>query len=540
MITPAEREAIKQLDIQRKKLTPKLDSVQKLRQENLIYDFHPGGSIYPNPKQQELLDAWLNPQYKTFTYIGVNQSGKTLIGPIIAFSVMFGKYPWNDVKVPLAYPDQPRNVLYVGQGWESHIKMTVEPEIKRWWPQSWGAFDKVASKNNQGVYATWTLPTNGSKLFIMSNIQDTISFEGGKWDLIIYDEPPDRDNRVAASRGLMKSRGRELFLATLVSKAWIHREVIKARLPNGAPDPSVCNIHTQYGDNISRCKCGEYILNEDFVNEEYIGTCPKCGPVTDYLRFGLTVEGVQSYASKLKKNELAARIYEGIPIELTALVLPNFRREIHLRPRIENIPLSWIFDIQIDYHPAKPWAILFMATAPRDFKYFTHTIEMKGGPNAVKDALVKFIHDHHMYVNSIGIDPLSKGDPNAHDREVGEANTVFSILEEGLAAYGYELTRATKDKTTGITMFNNLLMTENEMPGIFVFDDLGSVITQFEDWMFDQKTLLPSKKEPDEWCELAYRLVLQDTQWFDHIERNHIDNKKTEVYNDSYDPLGRK
>lgn len=523
---------------QKKKLIAQRDSIQKLKRDNLIYHFTPGDIIYPNPKQQELLDAWLNPKYKTFTYIGVNQSGKTLMGPIIAFSVMLGEFPWSGVKVPLAYPDEPRNVLYVGQGWDSHIKTTVEPELKKWWPQSWGKIEAVASKNNQSVYATWILPSNGSKLVLMSNAQETITFEGGKWDVIIYDEPPDRDKRVAAARGLMKSRGRELFLATLVSKAWIHREVIKARLPGGSPDPSVCNIHTQYGDNISRCKCGEYIQSEDYIKDRYVGTCLKCGPVTDYLRFGLTVEGVQAYASKLKKNELAARVYEGIPIELTALVLPNFNRDIHLKKRIENIPLSWIFDIQIDFHPAKPWAILFMATAPKDFKYFTHFIEMKGGPVAVKDALVKFIRDHHMFVNSIGIDPLSKGDVNAH--EEGESNTVFKILEEGLAAYGYELEVATKDKTTGIANFNDLLMTENEMPSIFVFDDLGPVISQFEDWMTDTKTMLPSKSEPDEWCELAYRLVLQDTKWFEHKERNVIDTKKNEAYNNNYDPLGRK
>jgi hypothetical protein len=524
-----------EIDEEIKKLESQMEISNKLKRENLIYHFKAGDIIYPHPKQRELLAAWGDPRLKTFTYTGKNQGGKTMLGVIVAYAVMFGEWPWSGVKLPLAFPDEPRNVMYVGQGWETHIKTTVEPELKRWWPLHRGKISDVASKNNQSVYATWRDPVTKSMLQIMSNMQEAISFEGGKWDLIIWDEPPERANRVAAARGLMRSRGRELFVATLVYEAWIHREIIKARLPDGSPDPSVYNVLCEKYDNISRCKCGEYIETEDYIDNCYVGNCPKCGPVTDYFRYGLTMEGVRDYIGKLKKDEIAARI-DGRPSYLSGLVLPKLSRSIHTRPRLEKIPLNWIFDISIDFHPSKPWAILFMGTDPKNFKYLTHHISLRGGPNFVGDEIIKFITDRHLYVNSIEIDPLSKGDQQAH--ESTEAETTFRKLEAKLASYGYTLETASKDKTNGIAMVNDLLMTENEMPGLFIFEDMGPVIEQLEDWMFDEKTLLPSKKD-DEWCELTYRLVLRNTIWYDHQQRAaELHNRDSQDGNE-YDPLKR-
>ena len=70
----------------------------------------------------------------------------------------------------------------------------------------------------------------------MSNNQDSDVFEGWDGDLIVWDEPPKRNIRVACARGLIDREGRELYNMTLLKEAWISQEVIKATNEDGSPD----------------------------------------------------------------------------------------------------------------------------------------------------------------------------------------------------------------------------------------------------------------------------------------------------------------
>lgn len=484
-----------------KELDRKIALLEQVQRDNLIYEFKDGGLWYPNPPQRLILDAWMDSHYKTFTFTGSNQKGKTTLGVIIALSVMFGEWPWSGEKIPFPHKE-PRMVMYVGHGWETHIKVTVEPEFIKMWPK---CRPVETRKNNQGVQAVWKDKKTKSELHIMSNTQESKTFEGGKWDLIVWDEPPQRENRVAAARGLMKGRGRELFVATLISEAWLHREVIKARLPNGEPDLSVFNVEGDIWDNVSRCKCGSFIVREDLVDGQFVGFCDKCGNVRDYTRFGLTLEGVEDFKRKLKKDEVTSRI-DGKPSYLTTLVLPNFNRELHIKERFK-VPLDALIDIQIDFHPSKPWAVVFMATLKNGFKYIVDEIETHGNPKFLAEEIVRRIKErNYLRINSCEIDPLSKG---GEDNEID----VFSIVSDTLAAHNISLGTASKDKEVGISILNDMLWTENEMPGLFYFKDCVKTIEQSEDWMYDPETLKPSKKE-DDFVECLYRLGLKNTVWY--------------------------
>ncbi len=505
----------------------------QIKKDNLIFCFKPGDIWYPNPFQQSILDAWKDPRYKVFVAAGSNRKGKTTLGITIAYAVMFGEWPWSGEKIPFPH-NEPRMILYVGQGWESHIQKVVEPEMEKLWPKSRGAVGDVTKKNNQGIRALWIDPVTKSQLHVGSNNQDSDAFEGPKWDLIVWDEPPTRNIRVAAARGLVDRNGREFFVATLVKEAWVHKEVIKSRDENGNPDLSVFVKDGDIYDNVSRCKCGACIIRTETRGSKVVGICKEHGEQEEYDRRGLTLDGVNQFAKTLRANEKKARL-EGRPSYLADLVLGKFDRNLNCRPRIQKIPLNWIFDISIDFHPAKPWAIMFMGTDQKNFKYVTDFLELRGGPNAIGDQIVKFIEDNHYYVESITIDPLSKGDTNSHEAEI---DTTFTKLEAKLASYGYTLEVASKNKTAGIDATNDLLMTENEMPALFIFDDLGKAIDQIEGWMRDPETLLPSKKD-DEACELLYRLVLKNTQWRDPraIEEKTFNNRDEE---EEFDPLGRR
>lgn len=461
-----------------------MDEQERLQKENeviaanRIYAFNSiQDARYPelrkaNPLQTKLLEAWDNPRYKVFIYSGANRIGKTTILSIICISTMFGFWPWGQRKKLLFTHKEPRKVRIVGQGWETHIKAVLLPELEFWWPKSRKVTKK---KNNSGVDFFWKDEATGSTLEILSNSQETGIAEGWKGDLIAYDEPPSRPMRVACARGLVDRRGRELFCMTLLKEAWIHREVVKATLPNGEIDDTVFNVS---------------------------------GIIDDNIGYGLTREGVDQFAKTLTADEKEARLY-GKPSYMTSLVCPKFMRDKHVKARIP-VPLDALIDINIDFHPSKPWAIQFMATFKNNFKYICEEMWERGNPKYIGEQIVRKIRENSYRINSISIDPLSKGDENNDE-------TVFGILGKFLANYGYNLEVASKDKENGISILNNLLWTENDMPGLFIFKDCVKTVEQLENWMYDPETLKPSKKE-DDFCEVTYRNCLRNTQWYPEYE----------------------
>lgn len=449
------------------KIQEEIEQIAKMRdalaQDNKIYFF-----TKPNPLQAELLEAWGDPMYKVFTYTGANQIGKTTIGGIIGASVLFGEWPWNGEKISFPH-NKPRKIRWVGQGWETHIKAVIIPKLLEWWPKNRPVETK---KNNQGVDFFWKDKATGSTLEIMSNSQESDVYEGWEGDLVIYDEPPTRAIRVACTRGLIARQGRELFCMTLLKEAWIHREVIKATLPDGTPDMSVKNLN---------------------------------GDISVNVGFGLTQEGVDQFAKSLTEDEKQARLL-GKPSYMSSLVCPRFDRQTHVKERFK-IPLDALVDISIDFHPSKKWAIVFVATFRNNFKYVCDEIWDRGNPKYISEEICRRIKERsYDRINSITIDPLAKG---GTDNEID----VFSIISDTLAAKGLSLETASKDKDVGISILNNLLWTENDMPGLFFFRDCAKTIEQVENWMYDPETLKPAKVD-DDFPECLYRICLKNTQWY--------------------------
>jgi hypothetical protein len=433
--------------------------------------------LYPemreaNPLQKQLLEAWENPSYKVFTYTGGNRIGKTTIGAILAISTVLGEWPWSGKKLKFPHTE-PRKVRYIGQAWESHVKAVVEPALRFWWPLD---LKNETRKNNQGVDYLWN--TKRGSIEIMSNVQDSDVFEGWNGDLVIYDEPPKRNVRVAAARGLIDRNGRELFCMTLLKEAWINREVIRGTLPDGSPDLSVFNI---------------------------------TGDIFSNVGYGITKEGIDQFSKTLTEEERQARLY-GKPSYLSSLVFPRFDRHKHVKDRFK-IPLDALIDIQIDFHPSKKWAVVFLATLRNNFKYVCEEIWDRGNPKYIAEEIIRRIRTGgYERINSIGIDPLSKG---GEDNEID----VYSIMAEVLASRNLSLETASKDKEVGISLVNNLLWTENDMPGMFFFKDCVKTIEQTENLMYDPETFKPQKTD-DDFTECLYRLALKDTQWYSETYTN--------------------
>lgn len=420
-------------------------------------------SITSIPTRQGVYDFSV-PEYRNYFAGGLIHHNTTL-GTVIGESLMFGYWPWDETKTPISKP--PIKIRYVGQDWDNHVKTVLQPALEKWWPKNRLLETK---KNNQGVKAYWKDEQTGSTLELMSNKQEVDVFEGWDGHFIIYDEPPRREIRIACARGLAVTNGRELFTATLLKEAWVHREVIKAKNEDGTPDLSVFNVH---------------------------------GEIYDNLGFGLTEEGIESFAKKLTKEERQSRL-RGIPSYMAGLIYPEYDANVHLKERFK-IPLDWIVDIAIDCHPAKENAVSFMATDPRNYKYLIDEIWDYGDGTEIGEAIVRIVTSGVYRVNIALIDYSAKGDSN-------NTFTTYEKIETVLSRYGISLDTYKKDEDGGIKSARTLLKSPNNEPALFIFDDLARTIYEIEGYMVDPKTHKPQNYDNDMMDNL-YALANEDTQW---------------------------
>jgi len=496
-------EKVKQLSARRLELKQKLLEIKKFRLEyrrnNLLKFFtlpKEEGGMPANPLQAELLEAWDNPEYKVLTYTGANRTGKTTILTIIAFSVMFGKWLWNDQKIWFPH-NNPRKCRITGQDWEKQIKAVLMPELKKWWPKSRKLVGGRPKKNNNGVEYWWEDEKTGSTLEVMSNLQDSDLHEGWYGDFSGYDEPPKREIRVANARGLVDRQGRELFAMTLLKEAWVDREVIKAVDESGKPDRTVFSVNGDINVNIG---------------------------------YGITQKGVDQFIKTLTDDEISARIH-GKPSYMSGLVYPTFKRP--LRPRghlVErfSVPVNWIIDIAFDIHPREKQAVLFVATNEKHERYVIDEIWEHGDGDMVADEVIRRIIRNAYRVGSAIIDPLSKSTGEAQFDE----DSTFRKVQKKLWQHDIPLSVASKDKNSGILAVKDHLLGPNNEPSIFVFEDCVRFIYEIEGYLWDEKTGKP-KDADDHMMENLYRILLLDTHYTepDDEEDDEEEHRQMEAVN---------
>jgi len=467
------KEKLKKLADLKKQLAAELLRYKAYRAENLLEYFDSPPSPGPNPKQAMVLEAYLDPVYKTLGMSGGNRLGKTTLLTILGLSTVFGKYLWNNQTLLHLFPHKhPRKVRYIGQGWHDHIKSVVIPELDKWWPQH----RQVERKGNGIITDTfWKDKATGSTIEIMSNTQDPKVHEGWSGDLILYDEPPKRPIYIANARGLIDRRGRELFAATLLDEPWVDREIVKKIDEKGKPDQSIFWVEGSSYDNVG---------------------------------YGITTEGIDELKAKLTEGEIQARIH-GIPQYMQGLVYPEFKRKVHLFPHFQ-IPLSWVVDIGIDVHPRERQAVLFVATDERNDRYICDEVWEYGDGTQLGEMVVRKVNQNSYRVNRTVIDPLAKGDKN-------NPETVYQKVFNVLSRYGISLEVATKDKEAGILGIKNHLLGPNAKPSIFLLDNCIRTLYEIEGYMWDKDTNKPMDKD-DHMMENLYRIILLDTQWYDDAQ----------------------
>jgi len=488
--TRASRNAERERQVKELKAR-KLEILRKqsdFRAKNRLLFFDTPPNPGPNPKQAQILEAFLHPHFKTFGMSGGNRFGKTALNTLIALSVLDGSYPWDDYhsrkgqKTSLLHlfpHNRARKVRYIGQGWHDHIKAVVIPEIEKWWPDIW-----PVERHGNGIITDtfWKRLDNGSTLEIMSNNQRSKEHEGWSGDVTLYDEPCRKEIYIANARGLVDRRGRELFAATLLDEPWIDREIIKKVDKNGRPDKTVF-----------------WVTGSSYDNAGY----------------GISREGIQEFEAKLTEDEIQARIH-GIPQYMQGLIYPQFNRKTHLVEQF-MVPTNWMVDIAIDVHPRECQAVLFVATDDRNERYVCDEIWEYGDGTQIAEAIVRKVNRNAYRVNRIVIDPLSKGDSNSPETTY---NKVFKVL----ARNDLPLETATKEKDirlNGILETKTHLLGPNKKPSLFFMDSCVRTLYEIEGYMWEMKQGKPTGKPSDiddHMMENLSRILLLNTHYIDPEE----------------------
>ena len=493
LTTRIHQQESEHLSIEKKRL-------QFEKQNKLLYFTHEGkgylgkhGKWDFNPIQKKFFSALKNKYHTIFTLTGSNRISKTFSTTgVTALTALRGCFPWEDPKIvghwfwEMRDWEPPIKVRIVGQDWEKHIKGTIIPAIQELWPKSWSFKSK---KNNVGVDAYYTDPYTGGTVEIMSNKSESDLFEGWHGHVIIYDEPPKRDVRVACSRGLIDYEGIEFFAMTLLKEAWVEEDIMNMELSDGTPDPCVFSVMGHIDENVG---------------------------------FGITKKGKENFAKGLNKDEYAARI-DGLSAFRSGLVL-EIDKSVHYIPRFD-IPSHWLVDVAIDIGVAKPHDILYIATAPNGFKYGCFEQTVKGDGTMIADSIIKKKNRYKLRVNRVICDPLAKGDQN------NESST-WEKIDIALNRHEMYLEPGSKDKDDGIIEINSLLKTVNNMPAIFIFRDLPKATKQLYGWRYDDKGTISKKN--DDMCENLYRLILLGTEYeeeyieeFEESDQRSISGKRT-------------
>jgi hypothetical protein len=460
--------------------------LDKYRGDNRIEFFTTAPNPGPNPKQAQILEAFLEPQFKTFGMSGGNRLGKTAILTLLGIATITGKYPWNDQSLlHLFKHNNPRKVRYIGQGWHDHIKGVVIPALYKWWPKN----RKVKRTGNGVITDTlWIDEKTKGSFELMSNSQQSDVHEGWDGDLILYDEPCKREIYVANARGLADSDGREVFACTLLKEPWIDRDIVRKNGDDGKPDKTVFWIVGESDDNIG---------------------------------YGITKEGLDTFKNKLRKDEYQARI-KGIPEYKSGIILGDFSRKYrdHGGHLVESfdVPLDWVVDIAIDVHPRTEQAVLFMATDPKNERYLIEEFFEHGDGTWVGEEIVRRVQRNSYRVGRVIIDPLSKADSN-------EESSTYEKIATVLMRHDMILEVASKDKDSGIKLIGNHLKGPNHQASLFVFDNCVRTIWEAEGWMWDPNQPDKAIKKDDHQMENLYRLLLLNTKWsepFDFIQDYQI------------------
>lgn len=427
---------------------------------------------------------------------GGNRSGKSTAGVNESVAHMLGYRPWlpetdPNYKVKVRVPNKG---LICGESFGEQINKVLIPKLlgdaEKNIP---GAIpkDELAGvrRNPQGVIVAISLKC-GSVGYLQSYEQKIDLYESADYDWVHLDEPPPRPIWVAIQRGLTDRKGRTWITMTPLKEPWIYDELY------------------------TRDDVGLYYFD-----------------IEDNLDFGLTREGIDSFARNLTDDEREARL-RGKYFHLSGLVYKSYGRQ-HRIKRF-HVPSSWPIWMHIDTHPRTPHHAVYVAIGPDDRKYVVGAIKNTDTNNQVKpfaDTLLTFEKEilRRRPDDLIRlIDPFSQTpDPLQDGMSISDA---FSDM-------GIRCKPGSKNRDSGILLMQQHLNYNPDLgiyPMIFFFDDLDGMHMEMTHYIWDdwQKKVgegktekQEPKKKNDHYIEGVHRVLLEKPVYFE--ETNDDDHEES-------------
>lgn len=283
-----------------------------------------------NPK----IAAFHESKAKIRLIVGSNRSGKTHAALKEAADMALGRREWNGEVLR----DPPSKVLIVAQDFTNAVLQTIHPKLMSLLPSDALLPTPLGIRYMHSGIPTSYHFTNGSFIKLGSGEQDVQKFEGSDWDLIVFDEIPQREIYIACLRGTIDRGGKVVMAMTPVTSlaSWVYDEIYL----NAGKDPDIFQVTVSIYDNPH-----------------------------------LKAEEIESFRNALSPEEVEARIF-GKFKHLIGRVYPGYNQDIHRvdpekvlnekdqhgRLLFESYPKGMV----IDPADQKPFAIGWFAVTPQN------------------------------------------------------------------------------------------------------------------------------------------------------------------------------
>lgn len=314
-------------------LNSELDILVTGQRDQKISFFRPIG-------RQGLATKALNEGTNVVLVFGSNRSGKSVWGAAEACAHSYGFRPWlpedhPDYRVRLA-DGNPIPVPNVGriiaQNYKQAMAQTIQRKIEEWFPRG----HYKIKKDNQGNPVKVEL-ANKSVIWLMSNEQDDMAFEGTDGHWVWADEPIDYSKYIGLKRGLIDHSGHMWMTCTPLTQPWMADKLL--------------NRADEIDEETGRIAVRFFKFSIWHNCRDYGG----------HLRR----EDILEFLKDLDEAELEARLH-GNPLHLAGRVYKQWSPEAPLWVPAFRIPVTYPRVCVIDPHPRKPVAVLWAAISPDD------------------------------------------------------------------------------------------------------------------------------------------------------------------------------
>lgn len=472
---------------------------RELERENAIYFFT------PHEKQYRFYKAGMF--HRRYMRTG-NRFGKSELGAAEDVAWALGYRPWmerpfdvlnGEGKVvahhdgypghPLAtlgIPNHPTKGMIVTSDWDKSTEIFTSEEegdkkgkLLRYIPKA--AFIDKARNHSGAIDRVWIRHRNGGTSVIRLDTiksfkQNPLAFESSDTDWAHFDEPPPERLYKAVIRGFMDRDGSCWFTCTPLSEPW---------------------IDMKFTPNLEDQIEGE---REDLDSDEF---WMDTGSTFDNPH--IKREAIDRVMAEYTEDERETRL-SGKPAAYAGLVYKEFSFGFHVRKPAPEGWTDWstppkdhCIYIAIDYHYAKPNAILFVAVPPDGPSYVYHEMFRK---TLVEEDVENILH----FLNGRPYQPVIVDPLASTTNKVTDLTAMDLYRNLGLAVLP-----ATKDPVNGIRAVRALLKGRAKNGGPLLIFNHACKQTLFEiarGFVMDEELNKPLKQN-DDMMECLYRLVLQ-------------------------------